>query len=67
MVELYLHSPICLHGIMLNELSTGTTLPYMNCLLRSVKSLLSGGIVVRVMEKIETVDLWGSLVETETC
>jgi hypothetical protein len=27
MVELYLHSPVCLHGIVLNELSTGTTLP----------------------------------------
>jgi hypothetical protein len=27
MVELYLHSPICLHGIVLNYLSTGTTLP----------------------------------------
>jgi hypothetical protein len=28
MVELYLHSPICLHGIMPNYLSTGTTLPF---------------------------------------
>jgi hypothetical protein len=27
MVELYLHSPICLHGVVLNSLSTGTTLP----------------------------------------
>jgi hypothetical protein len=27
MVELHLHSPICLHGILLNLLSTGTTLP----------------------------------------
>jgi hypothetical protein len=25
MVELYLHSPVCLHGIMFNSLSTGTT------------------------------------------
>jgi hypothetical protein len=28
-VELYLHSPRCLHGIVLNWLSTGTTLPYL--------------------------------------
>jgi hypothetical protein len=28
MVELYLHSPICIHGIVLNYLSTGTTLLY---------------------------------------
>jgi hypothetical protein len=27
MVELYLHSPIYLHGIVLNKLSTGTTVP----------------------------------------
>jgi hypothetical protein len=27
-VELYLHCPICLHGIVLNKLSTGTALPY---------------------------------------
>jgi hypothetical protein len=28
MVELYLHSPLCLHGRVLNKLSTGTTLPF---------------------------------------
>jgi hypothetical protein len=28
MAELYRHSPICLRGIVLNELSTGTTLPF---------------------------------------
>jgi hypothetical protein len=28
MMELYLHSPICLHGTVLNLLSTGTTLPF---------------------------------------
>jgi hypothetical protein len=27
MMKLYLHSHICLHGIVLNELSTGTTPP----------------------------------------
>jgi hypothetical protein len=27
MVELYFHSPIRLHGVMLNYLRTGTTLP----------------------------------------
>jgi hypothetical protein len=32
MVELYLHSPICLHGIVLNELSTRRTLPFIICL-----------------------------------
>jgi hypothetical protein len=26
MMELYFHSPICLHGTVLNSLSTGTTL-----------------------------------------
>jgi hypothetical protein len=27
MVELYIHSPIRLHGVVLNQLSTGATLP----------------------------------------
>jgi hypothetical protein len=27
-VDLYIHSPIHLHGVVLNQLSTGTTLPY---------------------------------------
>jgi hypothetical protein len=27
---IYLHSPICLHGIVLNELSTGTTSPFLS-------------------------------------
>jgi hypothetical protein len=27
-VDLYIHSPIRLHGVMLNQLSTGTTLPF---------------------------------------
>jgi hypothetical protein len=27
MMELYLHSPIRLHGVVLHQLSTGTTLP----------------------------------------
>jgi hypothetical protein len=26
-VDLYIHSPLCLHGVVLNSLSTGTTLP----------------------------------------
>jgi hypothetical protein len=25
---IYIHSPICLHGVMLNWLSTGTALPF---------------------------------------
>jgi hypothetical protein len=29
-MELYLHSPMCLHGIVLNSLSTGATLPFPN-------------------------------------
>jgi hypothetical protein len=29
MVELYLHSPVCLHGVVLSLLSTGTTLPFL--------------------------------------
>jgi hypothetical protein len=28
-VDLYIHSPIRLHGIVLHELGTGTTLPYL--------------------------------------
>jgi hypothetical protein len=28
-VDLYIHSPIRLHGVVLNSLSTGTTLPYL--------------------------------------
>jgi hypothetical protein len=28
MVELYIHSPIRPHGVVLNYLSTGTTLPF---------------------------------------
>jgi hypothetical protein len=27
-VDLYIHSPILLHGVVLNQLSTGTTLPF---------------------------------------
>jgi hypothetical protein len=27
-VDVYIHSPIRLHGVVLNYLSTGTTLPY---------------------------------------
>jgi hypothetical protein len=27
-MNLYIHSPICLHGIVLNYLSTGTFLPF---------------------------------------
>jgi hypothetical protein len=27
-VDLYIHSPLRLHGVVLNELSTGTTLPH---------------------------------------
>jgi hypothetical protein len=31
-VDLYIHSPICLHGVVLNSLSAGTTLPFnRNC------------------------------------
>jgi hypothetical protein len=29
-VDIYIHSPIYLHGVVLNYLSTGTTLPYLN-------------------------------------
>jgi hypothetical protein len=29
-VDLYIHTPIRLHGVVLNELSTGTNLPYLN-------------------------------------
>jgi hypothetical protein len=28
-VDLYIHSPIRIHGVALNQLSTGTTLPYL--------------------------------------
>jgi hypothetical protein len=31
MVEVYLHSPVCLHGIVLHSLSTGTTLLLPSC------------------------------------
>jgi hypothetical protein len=27
-VDPYIHSPICLHGVVFNKLSTGTNLPY---------------------------------------
>jgi hypothetical protein len=27
-MDLYIHSPIRLHGVVLNKLSTGTTLPF---------------------------------------
>jgi hypothetical protein len=37
MVELYLHSPICLHGVALNKLSTGTILPLPLLTSKSVK------------------------------
>jgi hypothetical protein len=28
-VDVYMHSPIRLHGVVLNKLNTGTTLPYL--------------------------------------
>jgi hypothetical protein len=28
-MDLYIHSPIRLHGVVFNQLSTGTTLPFM--------------------------------------
>jgi hypothetical protein len=31
-VDLYIHFPIRHHGVMLNSLSTGTTLPFFTCL-----------------------------------
>jgi hypothetical protein len=37
MVELYLHSPICLHGIVLNELSKGTTLSLRYSTIRRIR------------------------------
>jgi hypothetical protein len=45
MVELYLHSLICLHGIVLNELSTGTTLPFTNAS-REAPKYVSGFIIL---------------------
>jgi hypothetical protein len=27
-VDLYIHSPVCLHGVVRNQLSTGTSLPF---------------------------------------
>jgi hypothetical protein len=38
-VDLYIHSPIRLHGILLNLLSTGTTLPFYIGMLFSVAVL----------------------------
>jgi hypothetical protein len=35
-VDLYIHSSIRLHGVMLNLLSTGTTLPFLHILLLSL-------------------------------
>jgi hypothetical protein len=30
-VDVYIPSPVCLHGVVLNELSVGTTLPFLAC------------------------------------
>jgi hypothetical protein len=45
MVELYLHSLICLHGIVL-KLSTGTLLLFLNTAIRKELHLLQVGVVV---------------------
>jgi hypothetical protein len=36
-MEPYLHSPICLYGIVLNKLSTGTKLPLGDVVYKQVK------------------------------
>jgi hypothetical protein len=44
-VDLYIHSPIRLHGVVLNSLSTGTTLPlpYSNPISYQIKEDEMGG------------------------
>jgi hypothetical protein len=40
-VGLYIHSPIRLHGVVLNKLSTGTTLPSLNIFVAFRISMIS--------------------------
>jgi hypothetical protein len=54
-VDLYIHSPIRLHGVVLNQLSTVTTLPFTSKLV-SVHPLYEGyggGLVVKSVTKKE--------------
>jgi hypothetical protein len=40
MVELYVHSPMRLHDVLLNQVSTGTTLPFNLTVVQSGSKLL---------------------------
>jgi hypothetical protein len=51
-VDLYIHSPIRLDGIMLNWLSTGTTLPlFYRHVAIEVKSVVSEALTALVMKR----------------
>jgi hypothetical protein len=48
-VDLYIHSPIRLHGVELNKLSTGTTLPYI--IRRVVRQLVQLSRLPKLLSK----------------
>jgi hypothetical protein len=56
-MELYLHFPIRLHGVVLNLLSTGTTLPYSKSLALLVRQWLHWGHCITSSVNEETVIL----------
>jgi hypothetical protein len=51
-VDLYIHSPIFLHGVVLNYLSTGTTLPYIQNVPGRRVSILGGHSIGHSKQKL---------------
>jgi hypothetical protein len=52
-VDLYIHSPIRLHGVMLNQLNIGTTLPFTKR--KWLRSTLRAGKISRCRDKVRAV------------
>jgi hypothetical protein len=67
MVELYIHFPIRLHGVVFNSLSTGTTLPFLQYNLSEYDAVFSGRNLPTFREVFWPLAscFLGSLVDTE--
>jgi hypothetical protein len=54
-VDLYIHSPIRLHGVVLNFLSTGTTLPYIKH-----NAMGGGGVAPSILNSAVDTSEWSA-------
>jgi hypothetical protein len=59
-VDLYIHSPIRLRGVVLDYLSTGTTLPFFTCY-RNIMLITTGLILKKLAEIIHNYSLFDVL------